>query len=134
MEHVKAGSVTGINVPEPYSRSIQVLYAPDVLGVDELTFSLVQIEAGGGTDYHVHDRPELIHIVAGVGHVVVDDFEFEVAAGDVLYIREGEWHRLSAPGPDQLHLATVFTPGVTAESNYSRCMAATADAEEQPAD
>lgn len=50
--------------------------------------------------------------------------KFEVAAGDVLYIREGEWHQLSALGSDTLHLATVFTPGITAESNYNRCIAA----------
>lgn len=124
MEHVVAGSVEGIAVPEPYARSIQVLIAPDVRAVDELTFSLVQIEPGGGTDYHVHDRPELIHIVSGSGHVVVDDIEFEVAKGDVLYIRKGEWHSLKTIGSDQLHLATVFTPGVTAKSNYDRCFAA----------
>jgi len=124
MEHVVAGSVTGIDVPAPYARSIQVLYAPDVRNVDELTFSLVQIEPGGGTDYHVHDRPELIYIVAGSGHVIVDDNEFEVAKGDVLYIREGEWHSLKTTDEKQLQLATVFTPGVTAKSNYDRCIAA----------
>jgi len=123
MEHVRAGTATGIDVPAPNARSIQVLFAPDVRDVEELTFSLVQIEPGAGTDYHVHDRPELIHIVAGTGQAVVDDNEFDVAAGDVLYLRRGEWHKISAVGSDQLHLATVFTPGVSAERNYKRCAA-----------
>lgn len=121
MEHVVAGSATGIDVPAPNARSIQVLFAPDVRDVEELTFSLVQIKPGGGTDYHVHDRPELIHIVAGAGRAVVDDNEFDVGAGDVMYIRRGEWHKLSAVGSDQLQLATVFTPGITAARNYKRC-------------
>lgn len=48
MEHVALGSVKGIDVAAPYARRIQVLFAPDVRRVDELTFSLVQIQPGGG--------------------------------------------------------------------------------------
>ncbi len=126
MEYVASGSAAGIDVPAPFARSIQVLFAPDVRGVDELTFSLVQIEPGAGTDSHMHDRPELIHIVAGSGRAKVDDKEFDVSGGDVMYIRKGEWHQLTATGSDQLEIATVFTPGITAEQNYNRCTTAAA--------
>jgi len=131
MEYVPAGSEAGISVPAPFARSIQVLFAPDRRSVEELTFSLVQIEAGGGTDYHIHDRPELILIVSGDGRVVVDGDEFGVEGGDALYIRTGEWHSLKASGSEPLHLATVFTPGITAESNYDRCLGAASEDQAQ---
>lgn len=52
MEYVAAGSETGIDVPAPYARSIQVLFAPDRRAVDELTFSLVQAPMA-----RIHDEP-----------------------------------------------------------------------------
>ena len=65
MKLVKAWEEEGVKIPEPYARTIKVLLAPDKGGIEELTFSFALIDPDGQTDYHAHDRPELIYVVSG---------------------------------------------------------------------
>lgn len=124
MEKALATEEQGIRVPAPFSRSIKVLFAPDRRGVDELTFSVVLIDPGNGTDNHVHDRPELIYVVDGHGVATVDETTSLVSTDTALFVRAGEWHQLTNTGAGQLKLATVFVPGIRAEDNYRRCLQA----------
>ncbi|MGH2819053.1 MAG: cupin domain-containing protein [Actinomycetota bacterium] len=124
MELALAAEEPGIQVLSPYSRSIKVLFAPDRSAVTELMFSVVSIDPGSQTDYHVHDRPELIYVVSGDGSFTVDDKTVPIAGETALYVRTGEWHQLRSTGPDPLKLATVFVPPYTAEENYDRCLSA----------
>lgn len=126
MELNRTTNEPGIKVPAPYSRSIKVLFAPDRLGIDELTFSVVLIDPENGTDYHVHDRPELIYIVAGQGEGIVDDEPCALETDMALFVRSGEWHQIKNTGTEPLKLATVFVPGISAEDNYRRCLDAVA--------
>jgi mannose-6-phosphate isomerase-like protein (cupin superfamily) len=124
METARARDEQGIQVPAPFSRSIKVLFAPDRRGVDELTFSVVLIDPGNGTDSHVHDRPELIYVVSGQGTAIVDETTTSLAADTALFVRAGEWHQISNTGSGRLKIATVFVPGIRAEDNYRRCLSA----------
>jgi mannose-6-phosphate isomerase-like protein (cupin superfamily) len=126
MELTRAIDEPGIQVPAPFSRSIKVLLAPDRLGVDELTLSVVLIDPASGTDYHVHDRPELIVIVDGVGEAMVEGRTHRFETDTALYIRTGEWHEIRNTGPTVLKMVTVFVPGVRADDNYQRCLTAAA--------
>ncbi|HHF58669.1 MAG TPA: hypothetical protein ENL44_00505, partial [Thermoplasmatales archaeon] len=67
MKLVRVWEEKGVEVPEPYRRRVKVIFAPDKEGVQELTFSHAIIPPGSKTDYHAHDRPELIYIVSGEG-------------------------------------------------------------------
>ena len=122
MELNRTTEEPGIQVPAPNARSIKVLFAPDRGAVDELTFSVVLIDAASGTDYHVHDRPELIYIVAGQGEAIVDGATLEIEADTALFVRTGEWHQIRNSGADVMKLATVFVPGIGADVNYRRCL------------
>jgi mannose-6-phosphate isomerase-like protein (cupin superfamily) len=115
---------TGVKIPPPYTRQIQVLLAPDKHNVAEVTFSVVHIDPGGQTDYHAHDRPELIYIVYGEGIGVCEGKESPLQEDVVLWVRAGEKHQIKNTGKGILKLATVFTPAYTAEENYSRCVQA----------
>ena len=122
MEIARAWEETGVKIPAPYARTIKMLFAPDKGDVSELSFSFALIDPGGKTDFHAHDRPELIYIVSGRGLAVSEEGEVEVQGDMVLYARAGEKHQMVNTGAETLKLATVFVPGYTAEFNYRRCL------------
>jgi mannose-6-phosphate isomerase-like protein (cupin superfamily) len=124
MKIVKAWEEKGVTIPAPYQRNIKVLFAPDKEGVQELTFSHAIIYPGSQTDYHTHDRPELIYIVNGRGVAVCEGKEIPIEPDVVLWVEKGERHQMKNTGSETLKLATVFIPAYTAESNYARCLEA----------
>ena len=122
MEIVKAWEEEGVKVEAPFARTIKVLFAPDRHDVNELTFTFALIEPHSMTDYHTHDRPELIYIVSGKGVSLCDGIECEIQPDVILWVRAGEKHQIKNTGDEILKLATVFTPAYTAEFNYNRCL------------
>ena len=122
MKIVNAWEEKGVEIPAPYRRQIKVLFAPDKEGVEELTFSHAILPPNGRTDYHVHDRPELIYVVSGTG-ICVHEGEQTIVRQDVaLWVPKGEHHQLVNTGDVPLKLATVFVPAYTARQNYKRCL------------
>jgi mannose-6-phosphate isomerase-like protein (cupin superfamily) len=124
VELVKAWEEAGVKIPAPYARTIKVLFAPDKGNVPELTFSFALIDPGGQTDYHAHDRPELVYVVSGRGTCICEGESADVQADVVMWVRQGERHQLKNTGAETLKLATVFVPAYTAEANYARCLEA----------
>ncbi|MDH7570676.1 MAG: cupin domain-containing protein, partial [Armatimonadota bacterium] len=113
MEIAKAWEEEGVRVPAPFARTIKVLFAPDKRNVKEVTFSFALLDPGGQTDYHTHDRPELIYVVSGQGVAVCEGEETEVQPDVALWVRAGERHQLRNTGSDVLKLATLFVPAYT---------------------
>ena len=122
MKIVKAWEEKGVEIPAPYHRQIKVLFAPDKEGVEELTFSHAILPPNGRTDYHLHDRPELIYVVSGVGVCVCEGGQTPVQEDVALWVPAGEMHQLLNSGDVPLKLATVFVPAYTASANYKRCL------------
>lgn len=122
MKIVKAWEEAGIEIPSPYRRQIKVLFAPDKEGVDELTFSHAILPVGGQTDYHLHDRPELIYVVSGNGICVHEGTKTPIQEDVVLWVPAGESHQIVNSGETPLKLATVFVPPYKAAENYKRCL------------
>jgi mannose-6-phosphate isomerase-like protein (cupin superfamily) len=118
----KAWEEPGVEIPAPFQRRIKVLLAPDKEGVKELTFSHAILPPGGRTDYHIHDRPELIYIVSGAGLCFHDGEETPISADMVMWVLAGEQHQMINTGYEPLKLATVFVPAYTAAENYQRCL------------
>jgi mannose-6-phosphate isomerase-like protein (cupin superfamily) len=132
LKTVKAWEEKGVEIPAPYRRQIKVLFAPDKEGVEELTFSHAILPQGGRTDYHVHDRPELIYIVSGKGICKHEGEETPVQEDVALWVPMGEWHQMINTGEVPLKLATIFVPAYKASENYKRCLdAAQAEAAKQ---
>lgn len=65
MEVIRCWEEKGVTISEPYKRHIRVMLAPDKRGVTEISFNQALIYPGSKTDYHIHDRPELIYVVSG---------------------------------------------------------------------
>ena len=124
MKLVRVWEEKGVEVPEPYRRRVKVIFAPDKEGVQELTFSHAIIPPGSKTDYHAHDRPELIYIVSGEGICICEGEEIPVTGDKVMWILAGEKHQFINTGYVPLKLATVFIPPYTASENYKRCLEA----------
>jgi len=115
MEVVRFWQEEGVTVPEPYKRHIKFVLAKDKRNVPEITLSYVLIHPHSETDYHKHDRPELILILSGRGKSICDGVEIRVEPDMALWVKPGEMHQLINDGEDMLRLATVFTPGYSAE-------------------
>ncbi len=122
MKIVKAWQEPGVEIPEPYRRQIKVIFAPDKEGVEELTFSHAILPPNGRTDYHSHDRPELIYVVSGKGICVHDGEQTPVQEDVSLWVSAGELHQMINVGDTPLRLATVFVPAYRASDNYQRCL------------
>jgi mannose-6-phosphate isomerase-like protein (cupin superfamily) len=119
---VKAWEEEGVEIPAPYRRRIKVLFAPDKEGVEELTFSHALLPPDGRTDYHSHDRPELIFVVAGSGICVHEGVETPIMPDVAMWVPAGEKHQIVNTGGETLKLATVFVPAYKAGENYRRCL------------
>jgi mannose-6-phosphate isomerase-like protein (cupin superfamily) len=122
MKLVRAAEEKGVTIPEPFRRTIKILLAPDKEDVPEIMLSHVTIYPGSHTDYHDHDRPELIYVAAGHGVSKCDGEEVEVGPDTALWVPAGEKHEMRNTGSENMILVTVFVPGYTAESGYQACL------------
>ena len=122
MKLVRAREEEGVTIPEPYRRTIRILLAPDKEDVPEIMFSHVTIPAGGHTDYHDHDRPELIYVVSGRGMSKCEGEDVELGPETAMWVLAGEKHEVRNTGDEPMVIVTVFVPGYTAQSAYQSCL------------
>jgi mannose-6-phosphate isomerase-like protein (cupin superfamily) len=132
MKIVKAWEEKGVEIPAPYRRQIKVIFAPDKEGVEELLFSHAILPPNGRTDYHSHDRPELIYVVSGKGICVHEGEETPVQEDVAMWVPAGEPHQMINTGDVPLKLATVFVPAYKASENYRRCLDAAKPGDVKP--
>ena len=119
MEVLRFWEEEGITIPEPFKRHIKVMLASDRRDATEITFSQVLIYPDSKTDYHSHDRSELIVIVSGRGKSICDGKEICVQPDMALWIKPGEKHQLINDGDEMLKLYTFFTPAYSARDLLS---------------
>jgi quercetin dioxygenase-like cupin family protein len=124
MKLVKAWEEPGVEIPAPFSRRIKVLFAPDKEGVEELTLSHVILPPDGRTDYHAHDRPEMIYVAEGEGVCVHEGQETRIVPDVAMWVLAGEKHQLINTSAGNLKIITVFVPAYHAKQNYERCLKA----------
>jgi len=104
----------GYRVSSPFDRTIKHIFAPDVRGVQELTFSQVTIPARGKTDAHTHDRGEIIFVTSGWGEVSMEDEVYELESDFAIWIPKGVKHALTNTRSEFLKIVTVFVPAYEA--------------------
>ncbi|CAN5730392.1 hypothetical protein BH18ACT2_BH18ACT2_24210 [soil metagenome] len=82
-----------------------------LVGVDHVT-----LEPGQTSQIHRHSRAEtVLYIVAGAGTVVIEDADHDVATGDRIRIRPGEFHGVRT-GDDPLTFISVQSPPILDQS------------------
>lgn len=128
MKTVKAWEEKGVTIQEPYKRTIKTLFSPDEDkgGIKELLFTHAIIYPHSQTDYHDHDRPELIYIVYGRGMSLCEGKEVPIETDMALWVPAGEKHQIKNLGDESMKLATVFVPGFSGKDNIKRCADAAA--------
>jgi mannose-6-phosphate isomerase-like protein (cupin superfamily) len=123
MKVVKAWEEEGVTIQEPFKRTIKAIFSPDEEkgGIKELLFTHAIIYPHSQTDYHSHDRPELIYIVYGRGMSICEGKEIPIETDVALWIPAGEKHQIKNMGDESMKLATVFVPGFSWRDNIKRC-------------
>ncbi len=123
MKLVKAWEEEGVTIQEPFKRTIKTLFSPDEDkgGIKELLFTHAIIYPHSQTDYHAHDRPELIYIVYGRGVCLCEGEEVSIETDVALWVSGGEKHQIKNTGDESMKLATVFVPGFSWRDNIKRC-------------
>lgn len=127
---IKAWEEKGFRIPPPYERIQKRLLAPDKNEVKELTLSQTIIASNSGTDYHKHDRAELMYIVTGRGKTLIEGHEYELQPDVVLWVPGGIKHQLRNSSDETMKVVTIFVPAYTAEYLNQRALAAAKKATE----
>ena len=79
---------------------------------NKLVLSSTFLRAGQSTNGHDHKGQEEVYMfVDGTGKMEVDDNKFNVKAGDVICIEDGEFHRVHNTGHLGLYFVCVFDGG-----------------------
>jgi mannose-6-phosphate isomerase-like protein (cupin superfamily) len=120
MEVIKCWEEKGELIKDPFKRHIKLFYGPDKRNIPELNFTQAIIYPGNGTDYHLHDRPELIYVVSGKGIAICEGEEYPIETDCVFWVPTGMMHQVTNTGDEMLKLATIFIPGYTREEHISR--------------
>jgi quercetin dioxygenase-like cupin family protein len=118
----RASEETGVTIPAPVRRSIKCLLAPDKGNVHEMSLNVVVIEPNSGTDYHTHDRPEMIYVVSGTGTGLCDGATVALGPDTALWVLAGEKHQVTNTAGQPMKLVTVFVPPFTTERTYAQCL------------
>jgi quercetin dioxygenase-like cupin family protein len=124
MRVVKGWEEEGITIQEPYKRTIKTIFSPDEEkgGIKELLFTHAILYPHSQTDYHTHDRPELIYVVYGRGVSICDDKEIKIQTDMALWVLAGEKHQIKNTSDETMKLATMFVPGFSGTDNIKRCV------------
>ncbi|WP_019147302.1 cupin domain-containing protein [Timonella senegalensis] len=93
--------------------SIKWGVTPDTFPGAPLTAGEVVINPTKGHAIHTHpDSDEVLYIIEGSGvQTVGDSGEFEVSAGDTIYIPRGTEHSTFNTGWRQMRILAIYTPG-----------------------
>ena len=124
MEIARCWKEEGVTIPKPYHRNLKFIFAPDKMGVQEISFQQALIFPGGKTDYHKHDRPEWIYVVEGQGKSICDDVEISIEKDVALWVRAEEMHQIINTGDETMKLVTIFIPGYESKGLYETCLKA----------
>jgi quercetin dioxygenase-like cupin family protein len=63
--------------------------------------------------YYRHEGAEsFIYLLSGRGTAGTHDRSCSVRKGDLIWFRDGEWHRLEAAADSEMRFLILYTPGV----------------------
>ena len=124
MKVVKSWEREEVTINEPYKRTLKVLFAPDKENVEELTFTLVLLHPHSQTDYHMHDRPELMYIISGEGLMIGKDTTYEMRPDMAFWVPKNEMHQMKNTNDYEMKFVSAFIPAFSAHDIYQRCIEA----------
>jgi quercetin dioxygenase-like cupin family protein len=120
MKIIRAWEETGVQVPKPFEREIKLLLGPDKGDVEEVRINIVNVPSGGRTNYHEHDRPEMIFVIDGEGTCISEEGETALSADTLIWAETGDPHQIVNNTSTTLKLLTLFVPGFTTDKALYR--------------
>ncbi|MFN8643539.1 MAG: cupin domain-containing protein [Candidatus Binatia bacterium] len=95
------------------------LLSGDRTPTDRMTVGIAEIGPDArAARPHRHAPPEVYHILAGEGVVVIDGVEHPVSAGATVFIPGNAWHGTRHTGVEPLRLLYVFAVDAFADVAY----------------
>lgn len=85
-------------------------------GFEMHTIAIVNLPPGEKLDQHFHKKREESNlVVSGKGKIVVNGTETQISVGDLVSVKPGERHELSADSATSLEYVVVTAPAWTLE-------------------
>ena len=85
-------------------------------GTSAVSVARMQSPSGWVEPGQTPEFDEYTVVLRGMLRVTTRDGEFDVAAGQAIITRAGEWIRYSTPGPDGAEYVAVCLPGFTPDT------------------
>lgn len=93
-----------------YNCNLRRLYPSNMIKTPFGT-AIAVLEPGQATTPHNHDEHEAFIIISGEGRMMIDDTEFSVKDGDVVYFEPFTVHSLRNSGDSHLRFLTIYWGG-----------------------
>lgn len=89
-------------------------------GSDDTRVIRHRLDRSCGIQAHGHDFPEFFWVIAGEGVHLVNGKSIPLKAGDLVFMRSGDWHGLSTDNEDVFELINIAFPPKVIESMQAR--------------
>ena len=90
--------------------SWRTLISGDRMPTEGITLGTAEIQPGAPATgaCHRHVQPEVYFVLAGEGHVTIDDTDHPLAPGTAVFVPGNAWHVVTNTGAETLRLVYVF--------------------------
>ncbi len=109
---VQPGEADSFWQPVPANGFVEVHLAPDRVAMEHpIGFGRQSVAPGGHVREHAHDRnEEVIHVVAGLGHAVLDGQTHPLRPGTTLFLGRNRLHMFVNDGDTPLEFIWLLLP------------------------
>lgn len=109
--YIHENDVEGDHIGPPHQRVIKHLAAPWNLGTTKVHLSSSAVDPGFTSNPHSHDdQEEVFYCVSGKGKIKVDDNEYDVGPGGVVFCPVNSTHQLINTGDEVFKCIAALSP------------------------
>jgi quercetin dioxygenase-like cupin family protein len=100
-----------IELNELKGRSFKLLASSETIGCKNLCAGVSFFPAGQHAPGHIHEKEEeVIYCLEGVGEALIDNNNYEIKPGTVVYFPPGSLHSIDNTGKETIKLLFMFSP------------------------
>lgn len=116
MKYIHENDVEGERIGPPHQRVIRHLVASWNMGAKHLWLGTSSVDPGFTSNPHAHEeQEEVFYCVAGRGKIRVDEEEFPLEPGAVVFVPPKCVHQLINEGDEVLKVVSAVAPPFTPE-------------------
>ncbi|UCB45817.1 MAG: cupin domain-containing protein [Spirochaetota bacterium] len=104
-------SAPGLDIKEPFKRTLKVLLSPLInKELKSIAAGLTIIPSGGKSDNHEHPEGEMFYVVSGKGSIQVGEEVEVLIPGTAVWVQPGTSHQLCNDSDATLKILWVLSP------------------------